>query len=118
MNLRVVALVAARLRAATTRFALLAGLAVLALPGMAWAASHCDSVTAGAVRDRSDIQSFVECAHAYAMQHGSAEAARAFREEERWRSGATYGFVHRQSASGSAATSYVFPPDPAREGQP
>ena len=118
MNFPVVALVVARLRAATTRFALLAGLAALALPGMAWADGHCDSVTADAVRDRSDIQAFVECAHAYAMQHGSAEAARAFREDERWRSSATYVFVHRQSASGSAATSYVFPPDPAREGQP
>ena len=118
VNVRVVALVAARVRATTTRFALLAGLAALALPGMAWAAGHCDSVTAGAVRDRSDIQAFVECAHAYAMQHGSSEAARAFREDERWRDGSIYVFVDRQAASGSVATSYVFPPDPAREGQP
>ena len=113
-----VASVAARVRAATTRFALLAGLAALALPGMAWAAGHCDSVTAGAIRDRSDIQAFVECAHAYAMQHGSAEAAWAFREDEHWRDGSIYVFVDRQADSGSAATSYVFPPDPAREGQP
>ena len=118
MTLRGVALVAARLRAATTRFALLAGLVALALPGMVWADGHCDSVTARAVRDRSDIRAFIECAHAYAMRHGSAEAARAFREDERWRDGSIYVFVHRLSASGSAATSYVFPPDPAREGQP
>lgn len=118
MNFPVLALAAARVRTATGRFALFAGLCALALPGLSWADDHCDSVTAGAVGDRSDVQTFVECAHAYALQHGSAEAARAFREDERWRDGSIYLFVDRQGASGSAATSYVFPPDPAREGQP
>ena len=118
MNFPVFALAAARVRSATTRLALFAGLCAFALPGLSWADDHCDSVTAGAVGDRSDVQTFVECAHAYALQHGRAEAARAFREDERWRDGSIYLFVDRQGASGSAATSYVFPPDPAREGRP
>ena len=100
------------------RFILWAVLA--ALPGSAWASGHCASasVTAETIRDRADIRAFVECAHAYVMENGTEEAARAFREDEAWRSGSIYVFVDQQGASGSEATSYVFPPDPSREGQP
>ena len=42
------------------------------------------------------------------------EARRAFQEDARWKSGSYYVFVDKLTASD--ATSYVFPPDPTREG--
>ena len=95
-------------------------LAVLMLPGLAWAGDHCESinVTAGTIRNPADIRAFVECARDYVTDNGIAEAARAFRADERWLSDSIYVFVSRQGPSGSEATSFVFPPDPSREGQP
>ena len=95
----VFALAAARFRAAAARLAILAGLGALALPSLARAAGHCDSVTAGVVGDRSGVQAFVDCAHAYALQRGSAEAARAFREDQRWRDCSIYVFANRRSVA-------------------
>ena len=111
---------AAGLRGTAIRFTLWAALGALALPSFAWAGGHCESinVTAGAVRNRADIRAFVECAYAYAMENGTEEAGRAFREDERWRSDSIYVFVDQQAPSGAEATSYVFPPDTSREGQP
>ena len=103
----------------TSRFILLVTLGALLLPGGAWAAGHCEdiNVTAGAIRNRADIRAFVECAYNYAMENGTEEAGRAFREDERWNSGSIYVFVDQQAPHGSEATSYVFPPNPSLEGQ-
>ena len=102
------------------RFTLPAVLAALALPGLAWAGGRCEEndVTAGAISNRADIRAFVECAYDYVMDNGTEEAARAFREDERWLSDSIYVFVDQQAPTGSEATSYVFPPDTSREGQP
>ena len=75
-------------------------------------------VTAAGVRTQSDVKAFVECAAEYAMEHGPEEARRAFNEDERWKHGPTYLFVDGIEPSGEDAFSYVFPPDPAREGMP
>ena len=73
-------------------------------------------VTAGAVRSREQIQAFVQCAAEYAMEHGTAEARRAFNEEEVWKHRDIYVFVDEVQPSGEDALTYVFPPDPSREG--
>ena len=75
-------------------------------------------VTAAGIRTRSDIKAFVVCAAEYAMEHGTEEARRAFNEDERWKQGPTYVFVDAIEPSGEEAFTYVYPPDPAREGMP
>lgn len=75
-----------------------------------------DYATAPAVRSRDDIEAFVRCAVEYVAEHGEEEARRAFNQDERWRHGPTYLFVHQKVNSGLLANAYVFPPDPAREG--
>ena len=79
----------------------------------------CDarSIAASAVRTQSDLRVFVECATAYLTEHGTAEARRAFNEDERWNHGPTYLFVQSLAKSGTDATTFVYPPDPAREGR-
>ena len=74
-------------------------------------------IAASAVRTQSDIQAFVECAEAYLAEHGTAEARRAFNEDERWKHGPTYVFVDGIAESGTDSKTFVYPPDPSREGQ-
>ena len=73
-------------------------------------------VEASAIQTRAEIQAFVQCAAEYAMAHGTDEARRAFNEDERWKYGPTYVFVDGIEQSGEDAFTYVFPPDPTREG--
>ena len=75
------------------------------------------NIAARAVRTQRDIQAFVECAEAYLAEHGTAEARRAFHEDERWKHGSTYVFVDGIAPLGENALAYVYPPDPSREGE-
>ena len=73
-------------------------------------------VTAGAVRSREQIQHSCNALAEYAMEHGTAEARRAFNQEEVWKHRDIYVFVDEVQPSGEDALTYVFPPDPSREG--
>lgn len=75
-------------------------------------------ISASAVRTTSDVQAFVRCAAEYLTEHGTAEARRAFNEEEYWKHGPTYVFVDSVARSGESAIAHVYPPDPSREGTP
>ena len=68
-------------------------------------ASGCSdrNIAANAVRTQTDIQAFVECAAAYLAEHGTAEARRAFNEDERWKHGSIYAFVDGIAPSGENA---------------
>jgi signal transduction histidine kinase len=74
-------------------------------------------IAASAVQTLEDIQPFVECAAEYLAEHGAEEARRAFNEDERWQHGPTYVFVDGIAESGTESQTFVFPPDPSREGQ-
>ena len=50
------------------------------------------------------------------MEHGEEEARRAFNEDERWKAGPTYLFVDAIQPSGRDAMTFVYPPQPLREG--
>ena len=73
-------------------------------------------ISAKAVSTRTDIQAFVRCAAEYLQEHGTEEARRAFNEDERWKHGSIYVFVDGVAPSGEDSLTYVFPPDPSREG--
>ena len=73
-------------------------------------------VVASAIISTSDVQAFVQCAAEYVRENGPAEARRAFNEDERWHHGPTYVFVDGIAESGEDSVTYVFPPDPSREG--
>ena len=75
------------------------------------------NIVARAVRTQGDIQAFVECAAEYLAEHGTAEARRAFNEDPRWKHGPTYVFVQQIAKSGPESTTFVYPPDPSREGR-
>ena len=75
------------------------------------------SIAASAVQTLEDIQPFVECAAEYLAEHGTEEARRAFNEDERWKHGPTYVFVDGIAESGTESQTFVYPPDPSREGQ-
>lgn len=74
------------------------------------------SIAASAVRTQSDIRALVVCAAEYLAEHGTAEARRAFNEDERWKHGPTYVFVDGIAKSGTDSKTFVHPPDPSREG--
>ena len=74
-------------------------------------------IAASAVQTLEDIQPFVECAAEYLAEHGTEEARRAFNEDERWKHGPTYVFVDGIAESGTDSQTFVYPPDPSREGQ-
>ena len=74
-------------------------------------------IAASAVQTLEDIQPFVECAAEYLAEHGAEEARRAFNEDERWKHGPTYVFVAGIAESGADSQTFVYPPDPSREGQ-
>ena len=73
-------------------------------------------ISAHAVRTTKDVQAFVQCAAEYLKEHGTAEARRAFHEDERWKHGPIYVFVDGIAESGKDSLVHVFPPDPSREG--
>ena len=75
-------------------------------------------IVASAVRTPEDVQAFVQCAYEYVQEMGFEEARRAFHEEARWRSGQIYVFVDEVTPMSDTSRSFVFPPDPSREGEP
>ena len=75
------------------------------------------NIAASAVRTQSDIRAFVTCAAEYLAEHGTEEARRAFNEDARWKHGPTYVFVDGIAESGTDSKTFVYPPDPSREGQ-
>ena len=76
------------------------------------------SIVASAVRTLEDVQAFVQCAYEYVQEEGFEEARRAFNEDERWKSGEIYISVDEVTPVTESARSFVFPPDPSREGKP
>ena len=72
--------------------------------------------SAEAVRTHSDLKAFVQCAAEYVKVYGEDEAYRAFHNDRRWRLGETYLGVLKHAPSGDESISYVFAPDPSREG--
>ena len=97
---------------------LLVGAGYHVVPGQEAGRGSCSEhyVTAGAIRTREEIQAFVQCAADYAREHGEAEARRAFNEDTRWKHRQIYVFVDSVQPSGEDSLTYVFPPDPSREG--
>ena len=87
---------------------------------MALADSHASCsdhrIVASAVRTTGDVEAFVRCAAQFVMEHGTQEARRAFSEDDSWRHGSMYVFVDGIARSGEKSLTYVFPPDPSREG--
>ncbi len=84
-------------------------------PAMTSACSD-HNIAASAVRTQSDIRAFVTCAAEYLAEHGTTEARRAFNQDARWKHGPTYVFVDGIAESGTDAKTFVYPPDPSREG--
>ena len=74
------------------------------------------SVAASAITTPEDIQAFVLCAREYALSNGVEEAARAFREDMRWKSGPYYVYVNRIPEPGGQTFTLVHG-NRAREGQ-
>ena len=75
-------------------------------------------ISAAAIRTQSDIQAFVECAKEFVEEQGTEEATHAFHEDEFWNHGSIYVFVDGIAESGTEAMTFVYPPDPSREGMP
>ena len=76
------------------------------------------SVVAGAVRTPDDVRAFVQCAWEFVQEAGFEEARRAFHEDKRWRSGPVYVVVDEVTPESDQAVTFVYPPDPSREGSP
>ena len=76
------------------------------------------SITARAVRSSEGVEAFVQCAYEFVQEVGFEEARRAFNEDERWKSGTIYVFVDEVTPMSDMSRSFVFPPDPSREGLP
>ena len=76
------------------------------------------SIVASAVRTQEDVQAFVQCAYEFVQEVGFAEARRAFNEDERWKSGPIYIFIDEVTPVSDQSRSFVYPPDPSREGLP
>lgn len=101
-----------------TGLLLAAGATLFAHGDMTDEAASCSGhrISARAITTAGDIQAFVRCAAEYVREHGFAEARRAFNEDERWKHGPTYVFVDGVAPSGEQSVTYVFPPEPSREG--
>ena len=102
-------------------YGFLVGLVLVATPTVPAAASNHAScsdhrISAKAIATTGDIQAFVLCAEEYVREHGTEEARRAFNEDERWHYGPVYLFVDGVAESGEDSMTFVFPPDPSREG--
>ena len=76
------------------------------------------SIVASAVRTQEDVQAFVQCAYEFVQEMGFEEARRAFNEDDRWKSGPIYVFVDEVTPVSDQSRSFVYPPDPSREGLP
>ena len=76
------------------------------------------SVSASAVRTPEDVRAFVQCAYEFVHEVGFEQARRAFHEDELWRSGPIYVVVDEVTPVSHQATTFVYPPDPSREGAP
>lgn len=76
------------------------------------------AVTAKGIRTRDDVRAFVSCAAEYVAAMGTAEAYRAFHEDERWHRNPYYLFVDTLAPSGDEVITISYPPDPSLEGIP
>ena len=85
-------------------------------PGPVSCADH--SIVARAVRTTSDVKAFVRCAQEFVQEAGTAEAYRAFHEDERWRSSEIYISVIELIPSAAEARVLVHPTHPHAEGAP
>ena len=74
-------------------------------------------ISARAIRNASDIEAFVRCAHEFVLKAGPDVARAAFHEEGFWRHGPYYVFVNEVAPRGDEARAFVHPPDPSREGK-
>ena len=63
-----------------------------------------------------DVQAFVECAAQFVAAVGPEEARHEFNEEGPWKHGQIYVFVDGLAKSGRESMTFVYPPDPSREG--
>lgn len=72
---------------------------------------------ASAVKTRSDVRAFVECAAQFLASVGPEEARHAFNDDGPWKHGQIYVFVDGLAKSGRESMTFVYPPDPSREGQ-
>ena len=97
---------------------LLGSLFLGALPASAhlWRGCEFDGVVASAVKTRTDVQAFVECAAQFLAAVGPEEARHEFNEEGPWKHGQIYVFVDGLAKSGRESMTFVYPPDPSREG--
>ena len=104
----------------TKRLSTLLGLLLLSsLPASAhlWRGCADDAPVASAVKTRGDVRAFVECAVQFLAQVGPEEARHEFNEDGPWKHGQIYVFVDGLAKSGRDSMTFVYPPDPAREGQ-
>lgn len=104
----------------TPRFiSLLVVLVLSTLPASAhlWRGCLDDGVVASAIKTRGDIRAFVECAAEFLRSVGPEEAGHAFAEDGPWKHGEIYIFVDGIAKSGTESMTFLFPPDPSREGQ-
>ena len=109
------------MRLATTLLTPVGILLALTLPDGAIAEqSSCSekAVTAKGIQTRDDVRAFVSCAAEYVAAMGTAEAYRAFHEDERWHRNPYYLFVDTLSPSGDEVITISYPPDPSLEGIP
>ena len=88
----------------------------IAVPAHAEISCSDHRIAASAIRTTSDIEAFVRCAYEFVQEVGTAEAHRAFHEDERWRQGPYYVFVDGIAESGEDSVAYVYPPNPSQEG--
>ena len=88
-----------------------------ASPGLGQSRCEDKSVSAAAIRTREDIRAFALCAAEYLREHGADEAYRAFRDDERWRSGPIYVFADTLADGGREVLSLLSPTNEPQEGQ-
>lgn len=94
-------------------------LLLIPLPASAhlWRGCADDELVASAVKTRGDVRAFVECAAQFLAAVGPEEARHEFNEDGPWKHGQIYVFVDGLAKSGRESMTFVYPPDPAREGQ-
>ncbi len=75
-------------------------------------------IAAPNVRTLTDIQAFVECAHAIVAERGTAEAYDMFHGDPRWRHGEIYLFVFELNPNAEEALTFMNTRAPETEGIP